>query len=81
MAVKLWAFATFECVKTLRGHDHNVSAVCFLPSGDQVQVSARAMCDNALRVRFKSLTAACGVDQVVSCSRDHSIRIWDCATG
>ena len=27
------------------------------------------------------LTAACGVDQVVSCSRDHSIRIWDCATG
>ena len=37
MAVKLWAFATFECVKTLRGHDHNVSAVCFLPSGDQVR--------------------------------------------
>ena len=36
MAVKLWAFTTFECVKTLRGHDHNVSAVCFLPSGDQV---------------------------------------------
>ena len=35
MTIKLWDFASsYECVKTLQGHDHNVSSVTFLPTGD-----------------------------------------------
>lgn len=41
MSVKLWDFTSYECVKTLHGHDHNVSSVCFLPSGDAVFSSSR----------------------------------------
>ena len=36
MSVKLWDFNTYECLKTLHGHDHNVSSVAFLPTGDYV---------------------------------------------
>ncbi len=34
MSIRLWDFTTYECVRTLQGHDHNVSSVCFMPSGD-----------------------------------------------
>ena len=34
LTVKLWDFQQgFECVRTMHGHDHNVSSVCFLPEG------------------------------------------------
>ena len=36
MSVKLWDFNSYECLKTLHGHDHNVSSVAFLPTGDYV---------------------------------------------
>lgn len=29
MSAKIWDMSTFACVKTLRGHDHSVSAVAF----------------------------------------------------
>lgn len=41
MSVKLWDFNTFECTKTLQGHDHNVSSVTFLPTGDFLLSSSR----------------------------------------
>jgi WD40 repeat protein len=57
MSVKLWDFSTYECLKTLHGHDHNVSrciyttidtifntgpfSVAFLPTGDYVVSSSR----------------------------------------
>ena len=41
MSIKLWDFNTFECVKTMHGHDHNVSSVSFLPSGDYIFSSSR----------------------------------------
>ena len=41
MAVKLWDFSTYECTKTLQGHDHNVSGVCFVPSGDYILSASR----------------------------------------
>lgn len=43
----------YECVKTLHGHDHNVSCVRFTPSGDQI----------------------------ISSSRDKTIKVWETATG
>ena len=33
MSIKLWDFTTYECTKTLMGHDHNVSSVAFVPTG------------------------------------------------
>lgn len=42
MSIKLWDFnQTFECVKTMHGHDHNVSSVAFSPSGDIVYSASR----------------------------------------
>ena len=41
MSIKLWDFTTYECTKTLQGHDHNVSSVTFLPSGDFLVSSSR----------------------------------------
>jgi platelet-activating factor acetylhydrolase IB subunit alpha len=36
MSVRLWDFQTYQCVKTMHGHDHNVSSVTFTPSGDHI---------------------------------------------
>lgn len=42
MSIKLWDFQqTYECVKTLHGHDHNVSSVAFVPAGDYVISASR----------------------------------------
>ena len=41
MSIKLWDFQTYECVKTMHGHDHNVSSVAFLPTGDYILSSSR----------------------------------------
>ena len=41
MSIRLWDFTTYSCVKTLQGHDHNVSSVAFMPSGDFLISSSR----------------------------------------
>ena len=41
MTIKLWNTQTFECSKTLKGHDHNVSSVIFTPQGDFLISSSR----------------------------------------
>lgn len=42
MSIKLWDFSqTFECFKTMLGHDHNVSSVAFVPAGDFVLTASR----------------------------------------
>lgn len=41
LSIKLWLLENFECVKTLNGHDHNVSSVEFVPSGDYLISASR----------------------------------------
>ena len=41
MSIRLWDFSTYECVRTMQGHDHNVSSVCFMPSGDFLVSASR----------------------------------------
>ncbi|KAF4526318.1 hypothetical protein B566_EDAN015471 [Ephemera danica] len=41
MSIKLWDFQTYECLKTMHGHEHNVSSVCFMPGGDFIVSSSR----------------------------------------
>lgn len=41
MSIKLWDMQTYACIRTLYGHDHNVSCVVFMPNGDYVLSSSR----------------------------------------
>jgi len=41
MTIKIWDFQTYECLKTMHGHDHNISSVDFLPSGDYLVSGSR----------------------------------------
>lgn len=42
MSIKLWDFTqSYLCLKTLHGHEHNVSGVTFLPSGDYILSASR----------------------------------------
>ena len=41
MSIRIWDITTYTCVKTLQGHDHNVSSVAFMPSGDFLVSSSR----------------------------------------
>lgn len=42
LSIKLWDFQqSYECVKTMHGHDHNVSSVAFVPAGDYLLSASR----------------------------------------
>ena len=41
MSIRLWDCSTYECIRTLQGHDHNVSSLSFMPSGDFLVSSSR----------------------------------------
>lgn len=42
MNIKLWDFTQgYQCLKTMHGHDHNVSGVAFMPNGDFVISASR----------------------------------------
>ena len=48
MSIKLWNFSGhYECLKTMHGHDHNVSSVTFTPAGDFILSSSR---DKAIKM-------------------------------
>lgn len=95
MAIKIWDFhGSYDCVKTLQGHDHNVSSVCFLPSGDHLVSSSR---DKSIKV-WEVATGYCvrtysghrewvrmvrvyGDSLIASCSNDQTVRVWPLALG
>merc|ERR1719270_2394269 len=90
MSIKLWDFSTYECTKTLQGHDHNVSGVCFLPSGDYIVSCSRdktiKMWEVATGYCVKTYTGHREWVRMVrvipdgslfaSCSNDQTVRIW-----
>ena len=41
MSIRLWNFQTYECMRTMLGHDHNVSSLSFMPSGDFLVSASR----------------------------------------
>lgn len=42
LTIKVWDVNNdYKCVKTLYGHDHSVSCVDYLPSGDTIISSSR----------------------------------------
>lgn len=55
LTIKLWDTTTYTCTKTLHGHDHNVSAICFFPEGDKLVSASR---DKTLRI-WETQTGYC----------------------
>lgn len=42
LTIKVWDVnSDYKCIKTLHGHDHSVSSVAYLPSGDIIVSSSR----------------------------------------
>lgn len=41
LTIKLWNFKQAECIRTLHGHDHNVSGIKFMASGDFILSASR----------------------------------------
>ena len=55
MSIRIWDFTTYECIKTLHGHDHNVSSVAFVPTGDHIVSASR---DKTIKV-WETATGYC----------------------
>ncbi|KAJ3078743.1 protein with putative role during mitosis, partial [Quaeritorhiza haematococci] len=97
LTIKIWdTLNSYNCIRTLHGHDHSVSSVSFLPPrGDLIVSSSR---DKTIKV-WEVASGFCvrtlvgheeWVREIVPCedgrvvasgSNDQTIRIWDPATG
>lgn len=76
LSIKLWDFEQNTCVKTLQGHEHNVSGVQYVASG-QLR-SAVFVLEAYQCVLHRFLPSG---TELVSCSRDKSIKVWDTTSG
>lgn len=72
LSIKLWDFSTYTCVRTLRGHDHTISSVAFIP--------AQGIIPNGDDNSNMDVVAA-GTKQLLSASRDYTVKLWDMETG
>lgn len=96
--VKIWDFApdgSYECKKTLRGHDHNVSSVVFLPSGDKVVSCSRDQTVKIWEVEtgyciktfsehsewVRSVATNLDGSLLASCGNDQTIHVWESSSG
>lgn len=92
MSIKLWdtSGSNYDCVKTLRGHDHNVSSVAFLGTGDFLISSSRdktmKLWDISMGYCVYTFTGHAEWVRMVrpswdgrflaSCSNDQTVRVW-----
>lgn len=96
LSIKLWDSGDeYKCVKTLYGHDHNVSGVAFLPSGEVLISCSRdqtikfwevasGYCVKTLRGHSEWVRAIVPSESgalLASCSTDQTVRTWDIASG
>ncbi len=102
LSIKLWDFGptnttgTPECLRTLRGHDHNISGLAFLGPAD----TQLASCSRDTTIKFwevstgfclrrlaghsdwvRCVAASADGRLLASGGNDHSIIVWNVATG
>jgi platelet-activating factor acetylhydrolase IB subunit alpha len=78
LSIKLWEVKEeYGCVRTLRGHDHTISDVRFVPlrRGDVYLEKSEKQGGGGVDA------ATAGAKFVVSASRDGTIKFWDLETG
>jgi platelet-activating factor acetylhydrolase IB subunit alpha len=78
LSINLFDMQTFSCVRTLRGHDHTISCVRFLPSLEVEQTGGTATTETTTT---GMTAAAAGCKQLLSASRDTTVKLWDIETG
>lgn len=94
LSIKLWDLANYACVRTLRGHDHTISAVRFLPppvngsgaagggSGGNNNNATTAGAPTAETTERSGLeSSVTGAAFLVSASRDATVKMWELETG
>ena len=86
LGIKLWDLANYTCVRTLRGHDHTISSVRFLPpplnGGDATESSAAGAPTGEGPATSTGLEySVTGASFVLSASRDATVKLWDMETG
>lgn len=72
LSIKLWDVATYACLRTLRGHDHTISAVKFLPLA--------GLTPSAQKTGTGVDAAVAGAQHLLSASRDGTVKLWDVET-
>ncbi|ODM89541.1 Lissencephaly-1 A, partial [Orchesella cincta] len=75
MSIKLWELTGYECVKTMRGHDHNVSTA-FRPL---TKLSSSPFCGGTFdghREWIRMVRLNQNGTLLAPCSNDQTILVW-----
>ncbi|KAL7563657.1 hypothetical protein ACA910_013393 [Epithemia clementina (nom. ined.)] len=79
LSIKLWDFtAQYNCLRTLRGHDHTISAIRFLPL---INTENLRSAENFANTSTGLTAAVAQSKQLLSASRDQTVKVWDVETG
>ena len=81
LSMKLWDFSTYACIRTLRGHDHTISAVRFIPSNTNTASNNNNSGGSSAENNKQIDAEAAGSQFLLSASRDKTVKVWDVATG
>ena len=81
LGIKLWDMANYTCVRTLRGHDHTISSVRFLPPPLNDTASSSTPSGENTSSNSGLEVSVTGAAFVLSASRDATVKLWDMETG
>ena len=79
LSIKLWDFTVqYNCLRTLRGHDHTISAIRFLPLLNTENLKSA---ENTANTSTGLTSVVAQSKQLLSASRDQTVKVWDIETG